>query len=116
MKSASRGFTLIETLFATVILMTAAVAITSLFISSVRVNADNRDRANAVLLAGNKMEELRQAASADSGTEFVFMTGTSVPYRREWRMEGAASRSVVVVVSTHDKELARISTTVSPKW
>jgi prepilin-type N-terminal cleavage/methylation domain-containing protein len=116
METSSRGFTLIETLIAVAILMTGAAAIASLFISSIRVNVDNRDRLNATLLASEKMEELRQTASAENGAELVLIPGTSLMYKREWHIEGAVTRTVIVAVTVHEKELARISTTVSPKW
>src|SRR5213082_3466033 len=58
LKNSSAGFTLIETVIATAILVAASVTVASLFVSSIRTNLDNRNRTIADLLLSDKIEEL----------------------------------------------------------
>jgi type II secretory pathway pseudopilin PulG len=55
----SGGFTLIETLLATAILVTGLVAVAYLFTYSIRTNMMMEQQTSATLLLYNKMEELR---------------------------------------------------------
>jgi prepilin-type N-terminal cleavage/methylation domain-containing protein len=57
-----RGFTLIETSIAMVVLMVAGLAATSLFVYSVKYNAGANDRAVAQAIAQRQMESLRKTA------------------------------------------------------
>ena len=116
MKRTPQGFTLIETLIAACILAIGSVAIASLFISSIRVNLANRERANASILAAEKMEELRLAASPADGMDEVSMPGSSFKYKRAWRVAGTEFRTITLVVSAHEQELVRVVTEVGPLW
>jgi Tfp pilus assembly protein PilV len=55
-----RGFTLIETAIAMVVMMVAGLAATSLFVYSVKYNAGAADRATAQAIAQRQMESLRK--------------------------------------------------------
>jgi Tfp pilus assembly protein PilV len=57
-----RGFTLIETAIAMVVLMVAGLAASSLFIYSIQYNAGAGDRAAAQAIAQRQMESLRKTA------------------------------------------------------
>jgi len=116
MKWNPQGFTLIETLIAACILATGSVAIASLFVSSIRVNLANRERANASILAAEKMEELRLASSPADGMDEASLPGSSFKYKRTWRVIGTVSRTITLVVSAHDQEMVRVVTEVGPQW
>jgi Tfp pilus assembly protein PilV len=72
-----RGFTLIETSIAMVVLMVAGLAATSLFIYSVKYNAGANDRAVAQSLAQRQMESLRKTSydSLVASTQTVASAG-----------------------------------------
>ena len=57
-----RGFTLIETAIAMIVLMVAGLAATSLFVYSIKFNAGANDRAVAQSLAQRQMESLRKTS------------------------------------------------------
>jgi Tfp pilus assembly protein PilV len=72
-----RGFTLIETAIAMVVLMVAGLAATSLFVYSVKYNAGANDRAVAQSLAQRQMESLRKTSfdSLAASTQTVTSVG-----------------------------------------
>lgn len=63
--SPERGFTLIETTIAMVILMVAGLAVVSLFAYSIQYNSGSNDRALAVSVAQQQVEQFRSVAFAD---------------------------------------------------
>jgi prepilin-type N-terminal cleavage/methylation domain-containing protein len=58
-KAAERGFTLIETSVAMVIMMIAGLGVASLFTYSIRYNSGGNDRAVAISIAQQHLEQLR---------------------------------------------------------
>jgi prepilin-type N-terminal cleavage/methylation domain-containing protein len=60
-----RGFTLIETSIALVILMVAGLGVASLFTYSIRYNSGGNDRALAISIAQQQIEQFRSVAFAD---------------------------------------------------
>jgi Tfp pilus assembly protein PilW len=64
----SRGFTLIETLIATGITLTALVAVAAMFAYSARTNILTEQRTTGILLATSKLEELRSTPSISTLT------------------------------------------------
>jgi hypothetical protein len=87
-----------------------------LFVSSLRVNLANRERANAAILAAEKMEQLRLASSPSDGMDEVSMPGSSFKYKRTWHVVGSESRTITLVVSAHEQEMVRIVTEAGPQW
>lgn len=59
------GFTLIETSIAMVIMMVAALGVASLFAYSIRYNSGGNDRAVAVSVAQQQIEQLRSVPFTD---------------------------------------------------
>ena len=57
-----RGFTLVETAIAMVVLMVAGLAASSLFVYSIKYNAGANDRAVAQSIAQKQMESLRKTS------------------------------------------------------
>jgi Tfp pilus assembly protein PilV len=72
-----RGFTLIETAIAMVVLMVAGLAASSLFVYAVQYNAGANDRAVAQSLAQRQMESLRKTSfdSLAASTQTVTSAG-----------------------------------------
>jgi prepilin-type N-terminal cleavage/methylation domain-containing protein len=61
-----RGFTLIETSIAMVIMMVAGLGVVSLFIYSIGYNSGGSDRAVAIGIAQQHVEQLRSVSFTDS--------------------------------------------------
>jgi prepilin-type N-terminal cleavage/methylation domain-containing protein len=134
------GFTLIETLIATAILVTASVAIASLFALSAGSNLTNGERTVAAFLVSDKIEELialplsavnwspggalNPAAPVPGFFDYIQPANESAPYLRLWQISGNRSRTVTVAVfaRAHGRiglvpiELVRATTIVSPPW
>lgn len=123
----SGGFTLIETLVATAILVSGLVAVAYLFTYSIRTNMMTEQQTSATLLLYNKMEELRgtsylsltaggglDASSpttnywdyvtiGTSGTITSDTSTTDATYLRLWQvMSGTNTKVVSVVVYTQN--------------
>src|SRR5580704_512002 len=58
--SASSGFTLIEMMFATVIVLVGLVAVAQLVPSSLLMNSNNRNDGTALVLAQRELEAMRE--------------------------------------------------------
>jgi Tfp pilus assembly protein PilV len=63
--AAERGFSLVETSIAMVILMVAGLGVASLFVYSIQYNSGANDRALAVSIAQQQIEQLRSVEFAD---------------------------------------------------
>jgi Tfp pilus assembly protein PilV len=64
--AAEGGFTLIETSIAMVIMMVAGLGVVSLFTYSITYNSGGNDRAVAISIAQQQLEQLRSAQFTDS--------------------------------------------------
>lgn len=107
------GFTLIETAVAMVVMMVAALAAASLFIYAVKNNTGGSERAIAMAVAQQQIEQLRSVAYDDAtlapGT--TGLTAATVAGRRY-----SIVRQVVVETNSDNssKNLKRITVTVAP--
>jgi prepilin-type N-terminal cleavage/methylation domain-containing protein len=72
----ARGFTLIETAIALVIMMVLALAAASLFAFSVYNNSGSSERAQTLAVAQQKLESLRHAEFSVSGMDATLAAGT----------------------------------------
>jgi prepilin-type N-terminal cleavage/methylation domain-containing protein len=105
------GFTLIETIIATGILVIASAAIATLFVASSRTGQLNRQRAVAAILASDKIEELTAAGSPQNGSD------APLGLKRDWQVSDAATRTFTVIVFDFaGRELIRCSAGVSAAW
>ncbi|MBE0618380.1 MAG: type IV pilus modification protein PilV [Proteobacteria bacterium] len=66
-----RGFTLIETLVALVILAVGLLAVAQMSITYVRANTQSQELSEAVVLAQDKMEQLRRYGTTDQPGNFA---------------------------------------------
>ena len=64
--AAEQGFTLIETTIAMVIMMIAALGVASLFTYSITYNSGGNDRAVAISIAQQHIEQLRNVSFTDT--------------------------------------------------
>src|SRR6266550_7199387 len=65
-RASERGFTLIETSIALVILMIAGLGLASLFTYSIQYNSGGNDRAVAISIAQQQLEQLRSVTFTDA--------------------------------------------------
>lgn len=107
-----RGFTLIETSIAMVTMMVAGLAVSSLFVFSMQNNVGGNERALAMAVAQQQMEQLR-SVSFEDGSLTVGTTTTTV---------SSDNHNYTVVKTIADevnpnnsiKQLRKITITVTP--
>ncbi|MDX6695306.1 MAG: hypothetical protein QOF02_2909 [Blastocatellia bacterium] len=75
----ARGFTLIETAIALVIMLVMALGAASLFAYSVYNNSGGSDRAQTLAIAQQALERLRHAKFSLSGTDAILLGGAKAP-------------------------------------
>ena len=118
------GFTLIETLIATLVLVSGLVAVAAIFLYSVDTGLRNQRRTAATALLYEKMEQFKSAPISDSvwvpggslnlafpaGGYFDYVklddagvlnsttTDTSAPFIRVWQVSATVPRSVTIAV------------------
>ena len=131
----NRGYALIETLLATILLVSGIIHLATLFSFSEGIRLRNRQRTAAVLLVYNKMEELRQSVPQSGGgvdvvhpvpgyfdsididvdgTVTVSNSASQGAYLRMWQVQPSETPLVTIVVyarigSFRPRELARAS-------
>jgi Tfp pilus assembly protein PilV len=112
-KQGERGFSLIETCISMVVMMIAGLACTSLFVFSLQNNVGGGDRALAMAVAQQQMEQLRSVAYEDATLTFDTTTTNTV-------RNGERGYTVVrtITAETNDdsssKQLKRITLVVTP--
>ena len=83
-RTGERGFTMIETVIALVVMMVAGLSVASLFMYATRNNSGAADRAVALAVAQQRMERLRSVsfddASLAAGTTNTTVTNASRVY------------------------------------
>jgi len=107
----NRGYALIETLFATVLLVSGLVHLATLFSFTEGISVRNRQRTLATLFVYNKMEQLQEVPSPFGGSldplrpEPGFMDTPSVDnspppsaYLRLWEVQSADPHRTTIVV------------------
>ena len=77
-RGGERGFTLIEMLFATVIVVVGLVAVAQLVPTSIMMNANNRNDGTALVIAQRQMEVLRSVPL--TATTFTDPLGVTCPF------------------------------------
>ena len=107
-----RGFTLIETSIAMVTMMVAGLAVSSLFVFSMQNNVGGNERALAMAVAQQQMEQLRSVSFEDGsmtvGTTTVTVTSDNHNY--------TVVKAIADEVNPNNtiKQLRRITITVTP--
>jgi Tfp pilus assembly protein PilV len=107
-----RGFTLIETSISMVVMMIAGLAVSSLFAYSLQNNVGGADRALAMAVAQQQLEQLRSVAFEDATLNVGTTTATVTSGQRGY--------SVVKTIADElnddnsAKQLKKITITVTP--
>ncbi len=102
------GFSLVEVLVASGILVAGIAAILQLFVIATHATVDARDATYAAVLAAQKIEELRAAPFPAPGdaTEYLNARGVRLPdaaralYERRWTVAPLASQPAETVTVT----------------
>ena len=108
-----RGFTLIETSIAMVVMMVAALACSSLFIFSIQNNVGGSERALAMAVAQQQLEQIRSVtyedSTLDAGTTNVTVNTGGRTY--------SVQRVIADDLNTDNtaKKLKRVTITVTPQ-
>lgn len=104
-----RGFTLVETAIAMVVLMVAGLAASSLFVYSIKYNTGANDRAVAQSIAQKQMESLRKTSfgSLVAATSTVTSAGRNFTVSVEICNDGTAACGGSTAVK-------RVTVTVTP--
>lgn len=111
-KKGERGFTLVETSISMVVMMVAGLAVSSLFAFSMQNNVGGNERALAMAVAQQQLEQLRSVSFEDT-TMSVGTTTTTIS-------NGDKNYSVVKTITDEtnangsSKQLRKISITVTP--
>jgi Tfp pilus assembly protein PilV len=99
-KEGERGFTLIETTIALLVMMIVMLGAASLFAFSVYNNTNGADRTQTLAVAQQTLETLRSAKFSKSGTDAVLGAGTVTQNVIRGGYGGGAGNRPYTIVST----------------
>ena len=107
-----RGFTLVETSISMVVMMIAGLAVSSLFVFSLQNNVGGGDRALAMAVAQQQLEQMRSVSYDDTTLNAGTTTATITSSGREYTV------AKTIALETNDdgssKQLKRITLVVTP--
>ena len=108
-----RGFTLIETTIASLVMLVGALACSSLFVFSVQNNIGGSERALAMAVAQQQLEQIRSVKYTDS----TLGAGTTTSTVRNGERNYTVQRTVVSQTNSDGtaQNLKRITITVTPQ-
>ena len=107
-----RGFTLIETSISMVVMMVAGLAVSSLFIFSTQNNVGGNERALAMAVAQQQMEQLRSLSFDSTSLNAGTTTSTVSSSDRDYTVVKAITDEINPNNSI--KQLRKITITVTP--
>ena len=107
-----RGFTLIETCISMVVMMVAGLAVSSLFVFSTQNNVGGNERALAMAVAQQQMEQLRSLSFDDTSLNAGTATSTIRSSERDYDVVKAITDEINPDNSV--KKLRKITITVTP--
>jgi len=108
-----RGFTLVETTIASLVMLVGALACSSLFVFSLQNNVGGSERALAMAVAQQQLEQIRSVTYEDATLIAGTATSTVVNGVRPYTVQ----RTVVDETNADNsaKNLKRITVTVTPQ-
>ena len=108
-----RGFTLIETTIASLVMLVGALACSSLFVFSLQNNVGGSERALAMAVAQQQLEQIRSVNYEDS----TLTAGTTSSTVRNGERNYTVQRTVASEINNDNsaKNLKRITITVTPQ-
>jgi prepilin-type N-terminal cleavage/methylation domain-containing protein len=124
MKTLSSGFTLVETVIATAILVVASTAVASLFTTSLRINLNNREHTAAELILSDKVEQLSvlplsnsqwaagsytdYVSISDDGSLITSSSDVALKFCRTWQISATQPKTLTIIVySNHSAVTGR---------
>ena len=107
-----RGFSLIETSIAMVVMMVAGLAVSSLFVFSLQNNVGGNERALAMAVAQQQLEQLRSVDFDDT----TLNAGASTVTVRNGGHDYSVTRTITNEVNPNgsNKQLRKLTITVTP--
>lgn len=111
--NAERGFTLMETAIALLVMMIAALGISSLFVYSMQNNVGGNERALAMAVAQQQLEQIR-SVSFDDAT--LAVGTTTLPTVRSGDRDYTVVKRITEETNANEsgKRLKRIAISVTP--
>lgn len=108
-----RGFTLIETTIASLVMMVGALACSSLFVFSIQNNVGGGERALAMAVAQQQLEQIRSVSYEDT----TLTVGTTTSTVRTGERNYTVERTVADETNADNspKQLKKITITVTPQ-
>ena len=112
-KNGERGFTLIETSISMVVMMVAGLAVSSLFVFSMQNNVGGNERALAMAVAQQQLEQLRSVNFED----LTMSVGTTTTTIRNGDHDYTVLKAITDETNpnTSLKQLRKITITVTPQ-
>ena len=108
-----RGFTLIETCIALVVMMVGALGLSSLFVFSMQNNIGGSERALAMAVAQQQLERIRSVDYDDAALNTGTVTSTVSSAKRNYTVQTTVANETNTDGSA--KELKRITIRVTPE-
>ena len=108
-----RGFTLIETTIASLVMMVGALAVSSLFVFSTQNNVGGGERALAMAVAQQQLEQIRSVNYEDATLIAETRTFTVRNGQRNYTVQREVAEEKNP--DNTEKELKRITITVTPE-
>jgi Tfp pilus assembly protein PilV len=111
-RKSERGFTLVETSISMVVMMVAGLAVSSLFVFSMQNNVGGNERALAMAVAQQQLEQLRSVSFEDS----TMNAGTTTTTIRNGEHDYSVAKTITDETNTNgsNKQLRKITITVTP--
>lgn len=112
----ARGFTLIETALALLIMMIVMLGVASVFAFAISNNSNGADRAQTLAVAQQTLETLRNAQYSATTTDSVLNAGTitQTVYRGQTSTTGRQYRIVSNITDNASQTLKTITVSVTP--
>ena len=108
-----RGFTLIETTIASLVMLVGALACSSLFVFSLQNNVGGAERALALAVAQQQLEQIRSVTYEDSTLNVGTTTSTVTSGERNYTVQRTVASETNSDATA--KQLKRITITVTPQ-
>jgi len=108
-----RGFTLVETSIALLVMMVGALGISSLFVFSMQNNVGGSERALAMAVAQQQLEQLRSITYEDAALTAGTTTRTVTTGTRNYTVQKTVADELNP--GNTPKQLKRITITVTPQ-
>ena len=107
-----RGFTLVETTIASLVMLVGALAVSSLFVFSTQNNVGGGERALAMAVAQQQLEQIRSVNYEDATLTAVTTTSTVRNGARDYTVQRVVVNETNPNLSS--KQLKKITITVTP--